>query len=222
MRYVVTIASLLLSAVSASAQVQWVTGNRVSVPAGSPTNAPGIFVSTASNVTFPKIALPPGQWHTIDLADGPQWGTWQPDIPSTTVGVELAGILIVTNATNTSTPTMCDVHVTFRQPGSLLASGNYQMQAIAVPGDGARSNATVTVPVINKKFEFFWTFAPICGVLPSAVAINLTVQKVIWSEAGTTVTPMSPAPSTTTVPEGGRWFRICNTEGCFEGYLLPG
>lgn len=214
---------LTITALPAAAQTsQWVTGNQVSTPLDS-RYAPYIFVTTVpGNAPYerPLIAggLTPGVLHTIDFNNGPQW-TVQPNLPEGTVAVELSGILIITNATNgTSTPVGCDLQVTFRTPGSTLGLGNFQMQAIAQPSHGARSNASITVTLVNKRLEFFWTYTSPCGNYPSAVAINLSVQKVIWNEDS------QPAPqpplSPTLPPVGSQQIILCNEQGCFTYQLV--
>jgi hypothetical protein len=191
--------ALLCLLVSVPAQAQWVTANRVSVLTGSPaTGRPHLFASTVGSLAN----YPPDVWHTVDLVEA----------PTTTLAADVRGLLVITNASTV----ICDIQVTFRAPGDLLASGNYQMQAVAIPGDGARSNASVIVPVVNRQFQFIWKFPPSCGVLPSAVAINLSVQAMYWHE-GETGGSGTPGP-----PQGSRWFRLCDTSGCFEGLLAPG
>lgn len=177
----------LLIAAPASGQVRWIESSKTLIPAGSPSKAPGIWISTVTPSTFPKIPLPPNVWHTIDLSDGPAWGTWQPGLPDTTNGVELAGILIITNATHVNTvPVTCQVWATFRAPGDDTHHDNFHMQTLTIPnkqqvsqGDGSRSNAVVTVQTINRRFEFYYHYTPDCGVLPSGTAVNLTIQKVL-------------------------------------------
>lgn len=164
------------------AQGPWITGNRVSVPLGAPNKSPGIWVSATTPVAWPNVPLPPNQWHTIDLSDGPQWNGWTWQLPESTVAVELAGILIVTNATNDSpSPVKCEVRATFRAPGDTLHENGYQMQLGVSPNDPGRGNAVTTVQVINRRFEFFWRHTPECGVWPSGAGMNLMIQKVIWN-----------------------------------------
>lgn len=155
----------------------WITANRIAIPAGSPSDAPGIIVSSVYATNYPNMPLPPGVWHTIDFHDGPIWGKWQPNLPPTSVGIMFSGILILTNPT----PVVCDIQVTFRSVGSSLNSGNYQMQTLAIPGDGSRSNATATVALTDLKLEFFWRYTPQCAVWPAGTAINLTAQVVFWN-----------------------------------------
>jgi hypothetical protein len=189
-----------LVASSASAQTLWVTANRVSVLTGSPAaGRPHLFASTVGSLA----TYPPDVWHTVDLVEA----------PTTTLAADVRGLLVITNASSV----ICDVQVTFRAPGDLLASGNYQMQAVAIPGDGARSNASVIVPVVNRQFQFIWKFPPSCGVLPSAVAINLSVQALYWNDE----VPVGSEPPPPT-PVGSKWFRVCDGSGCFAGLLPPG
>lgn len=152
----------------------FVTANRVSFPAIAPNVTPGVWVFSTASWTWPMMPLPPQTWLTIDLADGPQWNGWMWQLPLTTVAVELTGILVVTNPA--AVP--CEVRVTVRPPGSTWHEAGYQMQTGAPAVGGSRSNATVTVAVVDRKFELYWYHN--CDPVASSAGLNLMVQKVFW------------------------------------------
>lgn len=134
----------------------------------------GVLVRYDAAGTIPAISIPPDTWVIIDLANGPSWyvngdkTTFQPNLPEDTKAIFLSGLLIITHPGGTVT---CDLWANFRAPGSSLQSGSYQMQTIeAVAGSGVRSNAAVWVPVVNRRFEFFWHYTAGC---PSMVNLSL-------------------------------------------------
>jgi hypothetical protein len=98
----------------------------------------------------------------------------QPNLPADVMAVCLSGILVTTN-NGVATSNM---YAFFRAFGSThpavapnlppnwphsgpndpstFANGTFQMQVAAAVGDGARSTACVWVPVVDRKFDYFW------------------------------------------------------------------
>lgn len=146
----------------------WIEADKIAVRNDNAKAPVCIFINT---VNAPSTWTPPNVtadvWTTVDLAP---YG-----VPLDATAVFLSGILLISHGTDAGT---ADVWANFRAPGDTLASGNYQMQTIeAAFGSGQRSNASVWVPVVNGKFEFFWhtnqTSAYPAG---SAVGMNLSLQ----------------------------------------------
>lgn len=159
----------------------WVEGSTIGVPLmGGRT--PNIFVcegcSPQPSFLYQRPRSPslsPGQWHTIDLADGGHWrSNWDeeehsPGLPFDTMAVFLSGLLIITHPGSGVT---CDLWAVFRAPGSGLVSAQYGFQAIAGVGTkGIRSGAGRWVPVQDRKVEFYWYHTPGCPSL-----VNLTIN----------------------------------------------
>lgn len=160
----------------------WSEGTIFGAPTDNAKIPIGLFVRYDGIGTVPDIAIPAGQWVTIDLADGPAWcrngdcATYQPRLPQDVKAVFLSGLLIITYP-SASPGGVCDLWANFRAPGSDLPDGSYQIQTIeATGGAGQRSNAAVWVPVVDRKFEVFWyyTRSPLCPSL-----INLSIQAYI-------------------------------------------
>jgi hypothetical protein len=121
------------------------------------------------------------QWHTVDLKPL--------GVDADAVFAELTGFLIITDAG----PEIDNLTATFRRVGSTLNEGNYQMQAISVfTGDGARQVQSVTVPLVNGCFEFYWR-KDVGGVAenghPSSFLLNLWLSK--WGR----LIEQAPAPA---------------------------
>lgn len=138
----------------------------------------------------------PGQWHTIDLKPL--------GVSADATFAEISGFLIITD----NGPEIDNLTATFRRPGGTLHEGNYQMQAISVfAGDGARQVQSVTVPLVDGRFEFFWR-KEVGGVPenghPSSFLLNLWLSK--WGrfveQAPEPVEPQ-PAPMVIEVPSSG-------------------
>lgn len=149
----------------------WNEGSVIGIPTDN-AKYPAQIIVGDTGTQWPLISIPPNQWVTIDLSNGPQWGsgpTWQPNIPQDVVGVFLSGLLIISHP---NTGFTCNLWANFRAPGSSLQGNAYQVQAVeATAGAGVRSNAAVWVPVVNRKFEIYWYHTPGC---PSM--LNLSVQ----------------------------------------------
>jgi hypothetical protein len=152
---------------------QWASANRILVPLGSPNACPNLFASSVGPQGWPA-----GQWNTVDLSNA---GGWQddPNIPASAVAVEIRGLVFITNASQG----LCDIEVTFRVPGTTFVTGNYQIQALSQQGDGERANVAVMVPVVDRKFQFYWWYPAHCGAPGSGVGLNLFVQAVYCNEA---------------------------------------
>lgn len=174
---------------------QWREGAVVGVPSDHTRTV--VWLGNTSTVTIPNIPLPPNQWNTIDLADGPTWGALAPHLPADTIGVFLSGILVVTNAS----ASICNLTGQFRAANSTMTDGQYRMQAMAIPGDGDRTNVGMWVPVKDRKIEFFWTTNAVFGC---SYAVSLTLDAYLRG-------------ATSTTPQ--KWFKVCDATGCYEGLL---
>jgi hypothetical protein len=158
------------------AAMVWKEGGIIGIPSDNGKRPIGVFVSTEATSFIPAISIPTDQWVTIDLANGSAWyyggdqTTFQPNVPADAKAVFLSGILFISHpGGNVGT---CNLWANFRVPGDMLPSGSYQMQTIeANSGAGSRTNAAVWVPVVDRKFEFYWSHTPGC---PSG--INLSLQ----------------------------------------------
>ncbi len=179
MRLVLIVALLLGGFLLPAHSAEWVEGSTIGVPWDNAKRPTAIFVTSLDpTASIPRIPIPPNQWVLIDLTNGPDWDVtefggdnvrWQPDIPEDTIAVFLSGMLIITHPGGIIT---CDLWANFRAPGGDLFEGSYQMQTIeAVAGSGSRSTASVMVPVVDRRFEFYWNHTQGC---PSA--INLSLQ----------------------------------------------
>ncbi len=140
---------------------------------------------------------PHSTWNTVDLL--PLGVT-----PDATFA-EITGHVIITDVDSLTN----DLRATFRPVGSQMGAGNYQMQAVTVwSGDGHRGVQSVTVPLVDGKFEFYWQ-ALTNGSIdagPSSFLLNLWLSKWGRNVAGDSTPPPSdpPAtPTTITVPPGG-------------------
>lgn len=133
-----------------------------------------IYVNSTTTWRNPNMPIPINQWHTIDLANGPQWLRGQPNLPVDVKAVCLSGILVTSN----NGTAISNMYAFFRAFGStqpavgtdmppnwpysgppdpgVFANGTAQMQVIATVGGGARSTACVWVPVVDRKFDYFW------------------------------------------------------------------
>jgi len=134
-----------------------------------------ITVNTTYSFRNPNMLLPINQWHTIDLANGPHWQRGQPNLPADVKAICLSGILVTTN----NGAATSNMYAFFRAHGSAhpavgrdMVPANWpqsgpadlsipvnatdQMQVVAAVGDGDRSTACVWVPVVDRKFDFFW------------------------------------------------------------------
>jgi hypothetical protein len=166
----------------------WTMATRLLFPSNGPSQQPGIFLSSVGPVWYEVGGIkipnlpPPGQWIDID------W-TQIPDFPDDAVGLDLSGILILTDG---STSADESVALAFRAPGTdIPALGHYVMQTCAVgPTGGARSNGFSRVPVVNGHTQMSWErgnsngewpAAPLISQYPSnaAYGFNLLIQG-IW------------------------------------------
>ena len=88
----------------------------------------------------------PGQWHLVDLKPA--------GVPANAVAVDLRGILVITNGTNSGDTS---IGVGFQMPGGKSPVGNYVMQTCAEgQAGGSRSNAAAIVPCVNGCVEWYW------------------------------------------------------------------
>lgn len=145
----------------------WVESNRVFT--WSPHSGPTVIFSGDNVSASDPRNYAPGQWHTIDLKPL--------GVSADATFAEITGFLIITD----QGPEIDNLTATFRRPGGTLHEGNYQMQAISVfSGDGARQVQSVTVPLVNGCFEFFWQ-KTVGGVPenghPSSFLLNLWLSK---------------------------------------------
>jgi hypothetical protein len=151
----------------------WAEGQIIGAPVDNARNNV-ITVNTTYTFRNPNIPIPINQWTTIDLANGSHWQRGQPNLPEDVKAVCLSGLLVTTN----SGAATSNMYAFFRATGSTHpavgqnmpanwpASGpadlsipvhsTHQMQVIAAVGDGDRSTACVWVPVVDRKFDFFW------------------------------------------------------------------
>lgn len=185
---------IVLACLPIGLSAQWREGGIIGVPTDHTRTV--LWLGNTSTQTIPSIPIPANQWTAIDLTDGPQWTTFAPHLPVDTAAVFLSGILVVTNASSA----ICNITGQFRAPGSLMTDGQYRMQAMAIPGDGDRTNVGQWVPVQNRKVEFFWTTNAAAGC---SYAISLTLDAYVRGAA----------------PQAGKWFSICDTSGCYKGFL---
>lgn len=130
------------------------------------------LVAHAAQIVLPKWPQPAIVWSNSATGAGLAWNTEQVVsvagwAPPGTIGVHLSGILIITHGTAEQT---CDLRVYLRPDGS-SNWGDYRLQTIEssaggewVKGNngaagqwtgpgGQRSNAAVTVPVVNGTFR---------------------------------------------------------------------
>jgi hypothetical protein len=169
------IAIVLISTFAITANAEWLEGSTVGIPADNGKRPNGVFVRHDGVGTRPAINIPADTWVTIDLTNGSAWDvngdtvTFQPNLPADTKAVFLSGLAIITHPGGAIT---CDLWANFRAPGDDLAYNGYQIQTLeSIAGSGVRSNAAVWVPVVDRKFEFYWHFTPGCPSL-----INLSIQ----------------------------------------------
>mgnify|MGYP001581964121 FL=1 len=93
-------------------------------------------------------------WHAVDISN---------DVPASTIGVFLNGMLLASNPTGT----ICSIEVWFRAPGVTLPTCNQTgfkepclrviWQMVDMINGGQRTNGFALVPVVGGKFEFLWT-----------------------------------------------------------------
>lgn len=156
-----------------------------------------VFAGDGTSGPVPHYA--PSVWHTIDLKPL--------GVTADAQFAEITGFVIITDGG----PEIDNLTATFRRPSGTLHEGNYQMQAISVfTGDGARQVQSVTVPLVEGCFEFYWRkevgVAPENGH-PSGFLLNLWLSK--WGRFVATEPvppaepPVIPAPMTIEVPAGG-------------------
>lgn len=190
-----------------SVSAQWREGAAIGVP----TNAPQvIFLNEDTGEAIPAHALPRHEWHTIDLSGM--------DLPVDTIAVFLQGLFIITNDTLNVGPVWdCNLTATFRAPGSTLHQGNYQLQALIKPGvtgqgNGVRNPVGLWVPVINRQFEFYWSYIaqPGCGSL-----INLKMGAYLRTGSALPLPELPPEP-----PPTGLWPFTCSSMlTCLQGLV---
>ena len=78
------------------------------------------------------------------------------EFPDDVCAVQLHGILILTAGSRSE---VANLTAAFRAPGE-TRDFDYSMQCVeANRGGGQRSNASVTVPVVDRKFQIKWSFA---------------------------------------------------------------
>ncbi len=153
--------------------ITWQEGSVVGVPLDGIHNDI-VYVNNTTTFRNPAIPLKMNQWSTIDLHNGPQWLRGQPNLPDGVKAIFVSGILVSTD----NTAAISNMYCFFRPFGSKIpavapgvipkwpdagptdpttfANGTYVMQVIAAPGGGARSNASIWVPIVDKKFDFYW------------------------------------------------------------------
>lgn len=91
--------------------------------------------------SYTNGGIPFGQAVTIDASS---------IAPENAVGVSLSGILIITKGAMKET---CDLTIYFR-PSPEHRWGAYRGQTIeATPGAGQRSNHSITIPMVDRKFQ---------------------------------------------------------------------
>lgn len=156
----------LLVALPALVSAQsWSEGTVVGVPIDGSLTVISIWgTGLDATANVPGRQLPPDRWTTIDLTPF--------EIPPDVIAVELQGMLISSGAPGV----YCGMVAAFRPPGSVQDEGNYQLQAVAsLPGGAFRQNVTLTVPVRNRRFQFWWHYPE--AACP--MAIHLTLQKYV-------------------------------------------
>lgn len=156
----------LLLPTTASAQQRWVEG-AVGVITYAAPNAVYVWGDgSVANSNFPKRALAPLQWHSIDLSMLEAWGY---AIPTDAKAVFLSAAL----GTSGKPGVYCGMVAALRKPGSGFSEWNYQIQAVAsLPGGAFRQSTSVWVPIQDRKIEFWWN-AP---DLTCPLFINITIQ----------------------------------------------
>ena len=93
--------------------------------------------------SYTNGGIPFGQAVTIDASSM---------APENAVGVSMSGMLIITKG---SQPETCDLMVWFR-PSPEHRWGDYRGQTIeATQGGGQRSNHSITVPMVDRKFQIW-------------------------------------------------------------------
>jgi hypothetical protein len=166
----------------------WVESSIIGVPTESSKHPLVVYVWGAgaeAEKNIPTRVLAPDRWHTIDLADPSMPVN---NIPADTNAIELGGLL----GSSGQPSVICGLVANFRAPGATMEALNYQIQGAAMPGAGFRANASVMVPVRDRRFEFWWhTTDPACPMF-----LSLSVQ---WYARGgvRVVTPPPPAPMLT-------------------------
>jgi hypothetical protein len=108
-----------------------------------------------------------GKSHTIDVSK---------IAPPNAVGVSMSGILIITHGT---TPAACGLTVWFR-PSAAHAWNAYRGQSVeAHIGGGQRSNHSITIPMVDQKFEV-WMDATSGGMWPTDCAYGVNYRPDYW------------------------------------------
>lgn len=142
----------------------WVEGSVIGVTTDNSKDPVAVFVNS-----YTPAGPPAGVWTDIDLKPL--------GVPADAKSVFLSGLLIITAGSQSAT---CDLMVVFRAPGSTLAPGNYQGQAVSVgPSDGIRSGFASWVPVVNGVLEFQWNRIDNTGAqwpVGAAYGVNLSLQ----------------------------------------------
>lgn len=185
---------LLLLAFPAYAENGWIEGGTVGVGAGNTKRPNAIFVRNDDTSSNPVGAYVTDTWHTIDLLGSNVYGQ-AINVPSDATAVFLGGLLIITHPATAAT---CDLWATFRAPGDGLPYDSYQIQALeSVIGSGVRSPASLWVPVVNGKFQFYWHATAGCPSL-----INLSVQAYVRPGSGSVGPQGPPGPQGATGPQG--------------------
>jgi hypothetical protein len=144
----------------------WKRANEVYVRdgQGSPT-----IVFSGDGTSAPPLHYPPRQWNIVDLKP---FG-----VPADAAWAMISANVIITDQ-NVYIDTLT---MTVRNRGSVLGSGNYQLQAMSVfEGGGARGRqGPVTVTLVDGTFEMYWE-ALVAGQPengnPSTFLINATLD----------------------------------------------
>lgn len=121
-----------------------------------------IFASSYTNQ-----GIPLGQAVTIDTSS---------ISPENAVGVSLSGILIITKGTMQEA---CNLTVWFR-PSPEHKWGAYRGQTIeATPGAGQRSNHSITIPMVDRKFQI-WIDPAGRPSWPQGCAYGVNYRPDVW------------------------------------------
>jgi hypothetical protein len=157
----------------------WTEGSIVGVPLEHGKSPVVVYVwhaglNAVDNIPRKPLPASPAEtavWHTIDLANLAE-SIVENGVPADAKAIVLQGIAGATGVAGV----YCGMVANFRAPGATLHAGNYQIQAIASnPGGSYRENVSITVPVRDRKFEFWWNH----NYQDCPMFLTLTVQQYI-------------------------------------------
>lgn len=176
-RLIVTVLFLLLPT-AASAQLPWNECEKIAVKADQTKGPSVIFVGymngapTPWEYNWPMKPLPPDTWNLVDLADASMWHGWNLNVPADAKAIFISGTLV---SSGVPTPDYCAITMAYAALGSEYGNdvGNYQAAAVSpIPTGAFRENASMWVPLNDRKFSFFWHYL----TASCPMIINMSLQ----------------------------------------------